>query len=208
MLGELDRANDYAEALIEVATEHHMPFYSADGAILRGRAVAERKESAQGIAMMREGVRQQIANGQRVGLGYYLALLGEAQMRTGALEEALASVEEALTAVPEERVDHPRLLHLRGEIHLRMAAVTVGENTQDHLRLAEHSMRDAIAVADTIGGKMPGLRAASTLARLLQSLGRATEARDLLTPLYRAFTEGFDTTALQEAKALLDELSR
>jgi hypothetical protein len=32
------------------------------------------------------------------------------------------------------------------------------------------------------------------------------EARDLLAPIYGWFTEGFDTTVLQDAKALLDRL--
>jgi len=37
-------------------------------------------------------------------------------------------------------------------------------------------------------------------------LGKREEARDLLTPIYGWFTEGFDTLDLKEAKALLDEL--
>jgi len=41
---------------------------------------------------------------------------------------------------------------------------------------------------------------------LLRDDGRRTQARDLLAPLYGAFTEGFDTLDLKEAKALLDEL--
>jgi predicted ATPase len=35
----------------------------------------------------------------------------------------------------------------------------------------------------------------------------STEASELLAPLYGWFTEGFDTADLQEAKALLEELS-
>ena len=35
----------------------------------------------------------------------------------------------------------------------------------------------------------------------------AMEARELLSPIYGWFTEGFDTLDLKEAKALLDELS-
>ena len=35
-----------------------------------------------------------------------------------------------------------------------------------------------------------------------------TEARDLLTPVYNWFTEGFDTKDLQEAKTLLEGVSR
>ncbi len=44
------------------------------------------------------------------------------------------------------------------------------------------------------------------LARLWQSQGKTTEARDLLAPVYGWFTEGFDTTNLKEAKVLLEEL--
>ena len=36
--------------------------------------------------------------------------------------------------------------------------------------------------------------------------GKRTEARDLLAPIYGWFTEGFDTSDLKEAKALLDTL--
>jgi predicted ATPase len=43
--------------------------------------------------------------------------------------------------------------------------------------------------------------------KLLRDDGRRTQARDLLAPLYGAFTEGFDTLDLKEAMALLEELT-
>jgi predicted ATPase len=51
------------------------------------------------------------------------------------------------------------------------------------------------------------LRAATSLARLWQSQGKCQDARDLLSPLYGWFTEGFDTADLIEVKALLGELA-
>jgi predicted ATPase len=51
------------------------------------------------------------------------------------------------------------------------------------------------------------LRAAVSLARLRRDQGRRAEARNLLTPVYGWFTEGFDTQDLKEAQALLDELA-
>ena len=51
------------------------------------------------------------------------------------------------------------------------------------------------------------LRAATSLARLWREQGRRGEARDLLTPLYGSFTEGFDSADLIDAKRLLDELA-
>ena len=45
-----------------------------------------------------------------------------------------------------------------------------------------------------------------SLARLRRNQGRHHEARELLAPVYGWFTEGFDTSDLKDAKALLDEL--
>jgi predicted ATPase len=46
-----------------------------------------------------------------------------------------------------------------------------------------------------------------SLSRLWQHQGRRTEAHDLLAPVYGWFTEGFDTTDLREARALLAALA-
>ena len=51
------------------------------------------------------------------------------------------------------------------------------------------------------------LRAAVSLSRLWQQQGKRVEAYELLAPVYGWFTEGFDTADLQEAKALLEELT-
>jgi predicted ATPase len=52
-----------------------------------------------------------------------------------------------------------------------------------------------------------GLRAATSLARLWRNQGRSKEARELLSPVYDHFSEGFDTADLKATKALLDELA-
>jgi predicted ATPase len=50
------------------------------------------------------------------------------------------------------------------------------------------------------------LRAAMSLARLWQRQGKRAAARQLLTPIYGWFTEGFDTLDLQAARVLLEAL--
>jgi predicted ATPase len=47
-----------------------------------------------------------------------------------------------------------------------------------------------------------------SLARLRRDQGKPDEAYELLAPVYKWFTEGFDTRDLREAKALLDALTR
>ena len=53
---------------------------------------------------------------------------------------------------------------------------------------------------------MPLRDAIYSLAHLWQQQDKRIEAYELLAPIYSWFTEGFDTTDLQEAKTLLEEL--
>ena len=73
---------------------------------------------------------------------------------------------------------------------------------------AEELYRKALAIAAEQRAKFWELRAATSLARLRREQGRHAEGRDVLAPVYCWFTEGFDTGDLNEAKALLDELTR
>ena len=72
---------------------------------------------------------------------------------------------------------------------------------------AEAGYREAVAIAQRQNAKLWELRATTSLARLWRAEGKGTEARDLLAPVYGWFTEGFGTPVLQEARALLDELT-
>ena len=47
-----------------------------------------------------------------------------------------------------------------------------------------------------------------SLSRVWQRQGKRAKVRPLLAEVYGWFTEGFDTVDLQEAKALLGELSQ
>ena len=71
---------------------------------------------------------------------------------------------------------------------------------------AERCFHQAVAVAREQGARSFELRAATSLAELWQQQGKADEARRLLGDIYGWFTEGFETTDLRRAKALLDEL--
>ena len=72
---------------------------------------------------------------------------------------------------------------------------------------AETCFQHALDIARRQQARSWELRAAMSLARLWQQQGRQAEARELLAPVYDWFTEGFDTTDLQEAGALLEELA-
>jgi predicted ATPase len=71
---------------------------------------------------------------------------------------------------------------------------------------AEASFGKALEIARLQSAKFWELRAATSLARLWGDQGKRAEGRDL-PPVYNWFTEGFDTPVLQDAKALLDQLT-
>jgi predicted ATPase len=65
----------------------------------------------------------------------------------------------------------------------------------------------AIEVARKQQAKLLELRAVMSLSRLWQQQGKKSETRQMLAEIYGWFTEGFETKDLQEAKALLQELT-
>jgi predicted ATPase len=66
----------------------------------------------------------------------------------------------------------------------------------------------ALTLARHQRAKSLELRAAMSLSRLWHRQGKGAEARRLLQAIYGWFTEGLDTTDLQDARALLEELGR
>jgi predicted ATPase len=78
--------------------------------------------------------------------------------------------------------------------------------TPADLRRAECCFRAALKSAQGQKARFWELRAAHSLASLLNTDGRDTEARKLLAPIYAAFTDGVDLPDLDDAKRLLDRL--
>ena len=74
-----------------------------------------------------------------------------------------------------------------------------------------HLVTQGLSMARATGAIIPTpwmlTELAAAYARLWRDQGKRTEARDLLAPVYGWFTEGFDTPVLQDAKALLDQLT-
>ena len=91
------------------------------------------------------------------------------------------------------------------EIHRTAGEIALMSSEPDAAKAQAYFER-AIAIARAQKAKSWELRAATSLARLWRDHGKRQQARDLLAPVYCWFTEGFDTTDLKEAKALLDEL--
>jgi predicted ATPase len=199
--GEPEIVLERTAELIAVAEEKKFPSWAASGIFFRGWALAAEGEVARGSGLMVRGLaaRQTMAIGLQ--LPYYLGLLAGVHMAGGNPTEALARLDEAMTAVEkrDERWFEAELHRLRGEALLRC-----GDRDP---AAAEACFLDAIAVARSQGARWWELRASRSLARLWAERGERHKAHDLLAPVYGWFTEGFDTREIKAAKALLDRVA-
>ena len=128
--------------------------------------------------------------------------MAEAYGKVGQLDEGLRALEEALAAVQhnDEHLYEAEVYRLKGELLLQEGPA--------HQEEAEEHFQQALTVARRQQAKSLELRAAMSLARLGQRQDKGAAAHELLAEVYGWFTEGFDTADLQEAKALLEELSQ
>jgi predicted ATPase len=140
---------------------------------------------------------------------YFLALLAEGYGQTGAPDDGLRLLAEALVAVQhtDEHMWEAELHRLQGELLLQAQHQQPAlADDLSHMAAAEASLHQALAVARRQQAKSLELRATMSLARFWQRQGKHAEAQALLAPVYGWFREGFDTADLQEARTLLDVL--
>jgi predicted ATPase len=157
-------------------------------------------EAAAGVALLRQGLASPDV-GPTLLRPYWLALLAEAYGRAGQPEAGLQVLAEAVTrmATTEMRWSEAEMSRLEGALRLQLASPEIPQ--------AEACFQQALEMARRQEAKALELRAAVSLSRLWQRQGKRGAARQLLAPIYSWFTEGFDTPDLQEAKALLEQLS-
>jgi predicted ATPase/class 3 adenylate cyclase len=203
-------ARERAEAATTVAAEQGFPLWLAIGTILRGGALAEQGQEAEGMAQIWQGLAIVQATGAEVARPYFVTLLAEVSRRQGQAKAGLNVLDEALAAVQRtgERWWEAELHRLKGELllaqaHTRRRVKAIGHKAEE----VEAYFHRALAIARYQQAKSLELRAAMSLSRLWQQQGKRADAHALLAPIYGWFAEGFDTADLQEAKALLAELS-
>jgi predicted ATPase len=222
-------AQERAEAAMTLATEQGFVLYLANGIILRGWALAEQGQGEEGIAQICRGMDAGRATGAEAFLPSFLAQLAEAYGKVGQPEEGLTALAEALAIVDKtgERLYEAELYRLKGELTLQ--SQTSLKQVSDKSQASRNKAKDtdpqsltpnpqaeteaeacflqAIDIARQQQAKSLELRAVMSLSRLWQQQGKKDEAHHTLSEIYSWFTEGFDTKDLQEAKALLAELT-
>jgi DNA-binding winged helix-turn-helix (wHTH) protein/predicted ATPase len=213
-----------AEAAIALSTAHGFVQWLAWGTFLRGRALTEqaggaKSQTEEGLAQMCHSLAAWQATGAVLGRPHFLALLAEGYGTAGRPEEGLQVLAEALTTADNtgERHYEAELYRLKGELTrqkshrgaptFRATTARACAPTSQAEEEAEACFVRALEIARGQQAKAWELRAAMSLSRLWQQQGKKKQARQRLAEIYGWFTEGFDTKDLQEAKALLAELT-
>jgi class 3 adenylate cyclase/predicted ATPase len=199
---DVPAVHEQAEAAIALSTMQGFPVWMAVGTSFRGWALAMQGQGEERMAQIRQGIAAYRATGGAVWVPYFCTLLAEVCDHLGCIEDGLQALAEAHTLVEqqENRWWEAEVCRLRGVLLLRQQGMPQTE--------AEVWLQRALDVARHQEAKSLELRAAMSLSRLWQQQGKRQEAYGLLAPIYHWFTEGFDTADLQDASALLAEVSR
>jgi predicted ATPase len=200
---DVDRAREWAAALMELCGEQGFSLLFAGGAILHGWTLTFQGQMEEGLRRMREGLAAWQATGAVSHRHFHLALLAEALGRSGQAMEGLNFLAESLALVHNngEAFWEAELYRLQGELLVRR-----GDGEPSERESGETCFRRSLDVARRQQARGLELRAALGASRLYKMQGRTAEARQVLAETYSWFSEGFDTLDLQEARALLDEL--
>ncbi len=193
------RAGTHSDEALAFCLERDLRAYIPWARFYHGLTLVRRGEHRHGIELMRDGMAAAEKISMKMLWPAHLGHLASAHFSAGETEIGLGLLCEAIQATEEtdERVFRGRT----PPASRRPAAPS--QRTSE----AEAEFAKALEIAQKQQAKSWELRAAASLARLRRDQGRRAEARDLLAPVYSWFTEGFDTPDLNEARALLDELT-
>jgi predicted ATPase len=198
-------AQQWTEAAISICEEQGFALWLAAGTYVRGWALAEQCQGEEGIAQIRQGISAYRGTGAELAICSQLGFLAEAYEKVRQTEEGLSVLAEALMLV-----NRTGECHYKAELYRLKGTLTLQSQVQDpksQAQEAEECFHKTIEIARQQQAKSFELRASTSLACLWQQQGKREEAHELLFEIYNWFTEGFDTKDLQEATALLQELS-
>ena len=189
--------------LLTLATAQGFALQVGFGTMLAGLGAGHAGPGRRGARPDTPGHSRLQATGQTLARPFCLVLLAEAAGHAGQVEDGLRLLAEALTVLEANsrgRCWEAEVVSAAG----RLAAAANAPGCRRRPKPA--SSRPSTWPVASRPNRWE-LRAAMSLSRLWQQQGKRAEARELLAPIYGWFTEGFDTADLQEAKALLEELS-
>jgi tetratricopeptide (TPR) repeat protein len=199
--GEPAIAQGYAERCLNISEQHGFRHWLGLSRAIRDICAAMLDTSARRLDEVKTSLEEYQRAGYQLGLTAQFVLLCPALLLRNEPEAALELIDHGLSIVSHnsERFFEAELYRLKARALLMRGAADIE---------AESLLDQALRTARSQQARSLELRAATDLARLWINQDNRTEARNVLSSIYRCFSEGFDTRDLKEAKAVLDALAQ
>ena len=195
-------AQEWAEAVIRLATEQGWPHWVAQGMIQQGWTRVAQGQVEAGLELMHQGIATARAIGVGAPLPVLLALVAAAYGRAGRVPEGMAALAAALEMVHRDGGSH----YIEAELYRLWGEFLHWNGATHEMVEAEERFCQALDIARRQGAKSLELRVVVSLSRLRQQQGRRQEAWQLLVDICSWFTEGKDTPDFLAAQALVEDL--
>ena len=189
-----------ADEELAIGNEQRFALWQALGTLHTGAAQLLKDQPDEALPILLKGLSAFRDTGARLRVPCYLAILADACTKAQRFEDAHKALDEALSIVEQndERFHEAELHRLKGELYLAES---------DNQSAAEECFHRSIETARRQQSKAWELRSTTSLARLWQRQGCHDDARGSLATVYGAYTEGFKTPDLINARALLESLA-
>jgi DNA-binding winged helix-turn-helix (wHTH) protein/predicted ATPase len=199
LCGNYATANAQLGEAVALAEEKGALFWKTTATVLSGCVSGATGNALDAVDIIGSAVTAFRSTGATVWMPSYLSYLASAYAELGRFDDAWRCTNEAMAIIgtSKETWFEAEINRVAGEIALR--------SPHRDPEKAEGYFKRALTVARMQQAKSLELRAAISMARLLRDRDRRHAVRTLL-PVYKCFSEGFDTVDLNNAKALLGEL--
>src|SRR6266849_4071781 len=197
-VGDLTTVEHHVRLAFNLAARHAIEMWNGWAQCFEGVVLIKRGESHAGSQLLQSALERLPAPGFHHHVSLLLPELAAGLGGAGQIAEGLVVADTALARAEQTEAGWclAELLRTKGELLLLGREPTA-------VATAEQCFHQALDVARRQGALSWELRAATSLARFWRGQQRVTQARKLLEPVYRRFTEGFETADLIAAKALL-----
>jgi class 3 adenylate cyclase/predicted ATPase len=194
--GKPGQVRPHAEELLGLAREHGLPMRLADGSFYGGWA-RWCAGDGNGEGGMRDGLALWNEMYYRLFAPLTGTLLAECEAEAGRVEDGLATLDAQRAAIEQtgERWFDAEVHRVRGELLLKLRRPDVAA--------AESAFMRAIEIARSQQTRTFELRAALSLAKFHQAMGRHQAASELLGPALVGFRAGPEVPEVEQAQRLL-----
>jgi predicted ATPase len=197
-VGDLETVEHHVRLAFDLAARHALEIWNVWAQCFEGILLIRRGNNLAGSQLLQSALERLPEPSFHYHMSSLLAELALGLAGAGQIAEGLVVVDKALA-----RAEQTEAVWCLGELLRTKGELLLLEGVPSAVANAEACFQQALDVARRQGALSWELRAATSLARFWREQQRVSQARKLLSSVYRRFTEGFETADLMAAKALL-----